>query len=197
MSFSILDGKGSGKEAQVSTLNKLKTDGISQTYFAYHTLAGAGYMVSTGEINLTTDGASAICYVKNNENRELVMDSFNVCQEATTGGTGNTLIELIKNPSTGTLISAGTAISAGNKNFGSANTLDADITKGAEGSTITNGTTLLTYYASTPSRLLYKEGPIVLEKGNSLAVRITPPTGSTNLGLCFSIQLYLKDAGVN
>ena len=192
----IKDGTGSGNRAKVSDGYRLSTTALTNDVLAYHTDIAKGYMVSTGEINLTSDSASGVFYLKNNEDKAIVIDSFNVCQEASVGGSGNTLVEVYRNPTTGTLVSSGTSIAPGNKNFSSFDTLNVDSNKGAEGLTVTDGTVLLTYFASTPSRLLYKEGPMLLEKGNSIAFVITPPTGSTNLGLCFSVQLYLQEEEV-
>ena len=190
--INIVDGTGDCFAVKVSDKNKLATTSVTDAILDSHATIGESYTSATGKITITSDSESALYYIKNNEDEDLVIDSFNVCLEATTGGSGNTIITVYRNPTGGTLISGGTNLPPLNKNFGSAASLLADSIMGAEGSTISGGGTLIEYFASTPSRVLYKEGAMVLKKGNTFALAITPPTGNTSMGLCISVQMYRK-----
>ena len=56
---------------------------------------------------------------------------------------------IIKNPSTGTLISGASAVAINsNINFGSSNTLSSITYKGAEGSTVTDGADYVTIFCN-------------------------------------------------
>jgi hypothetical protein len=113
---------------------------------------------------------------------------------------GDCTIDVLKNPTTGTLIAGAVAaeMAGVNRNFGSSFALKSTtlIYKGAEGNTFTDGTKLISSIVQTPSRTPIIVGDIVLPKGSSIGFDVTPPTGNTamdiQLGLGFFIDT-LKD----
>ena len=76
-----------------------------------------------------------------------------------------------------------------NKNFGSSLELTADAFKGAEGYTFTDGTIAYQSLLSSAARTyVIATGNIVLTRGKSIGVNITPQAGNTAM----DVQLFLS-----
>lgn len=195
MAEQILDGTGGGYEAKVDSNNRLHVDAITEQEKNHANENGNAYNINTLDVTLTTAGTSAVLYIKNNENKDLVIPKIIYIIGTATGGSGDYKVEIIRNPTAGTIISTATAAGiVANRNFGSSNALDADVYKGTEGATFTNGTKAVsTIFASTGIRATIDIGEIALPKGASLGVEVTPPTGNTSLTLQIAIESYLHD----
>lgn len=134
------DGKGSGKVAEVSDKNRLLTQSAASTEMHENTQNEEQvYMFSTnGFIAINTlNTETGIMYVKNTSaTKNLFIHDIRTC--------GNQVQKVViyKNPTGGTLISNATAGASCNLNFKSSNTPEANIYKGADGSTISSGTHL-------------------------------------------------------
>jgi len=185
MGFEITDGTGKGNSAGVDRTNRLLVRNISETLFQNAAEEGEAFFIGTPIITATTAGESALIYIKNNEDSQLILGSFFLIAEATASGSPNMFrVNWYRNP---TSISSGTAIPALNQNFGSSNTLDADIEYGAEGSTVTGGSLAATL--SFPiGQFNQLDANLVLEKGSSLVVTVTPPAGNTNMPVQFGTR---------
>lgn len=185
MGFEITDGTGKGNSAGVDRTNRLLVRNVSETIFQNAAEEGEAFFIGTPIITATTAGESALIYIKNNEDDQLVLGSFFLIAEATASGSPNMFrINWYRNP---TSISSGTAIPALNQNFGSSNTLDADIEYGAEGSTVTGGSLAATL--SFPiGQFNQLDANLVLEKGSSVAITVTPPAGNTNMPVQFGAR---------
>jgi hypothetical protein len=185
MGFEITDGTGKGNSAGVDRTNRLLVRNVSETIFQNAAEEGEAFFIGTPIITATTAGESALIYIKNNEDNQLVLGSFFLIAEATASGSPNMFrINWYRNP---TSISSGTAIPALNQNFGSSNTLDADIEYGAEGSTVTGGSLAATL--SFPiGQFNQLDANLVLEKGSSVAITVTPPAGNTNMPVQFGTR---------
>lgn len=185
MGFEITDGTGKGNSAGVDKTNRLLVRNISETLFQNAAEEGEAYFIGTPIITATTAGESALIYIKNNEDEQLVLGAFFLIAESTASGSPNMFrVNWYKNP---TSISGGTAITALNQNFGSSNTLDADIEYGAEGSTVTGGSLAATL--SFPiGQFNELDANLVLEKGSSVSITITPPSGNTNMPVQFGTR---------
>ena len=185
MGFEITDGTGKGNSAGVDRTNRLLVRNISETLFQNAAEEGEAYFIGTPIITATTAGESALIYIKNNEDEQLVLGTFFLIAENTVGGSPNMFkINWYRNP---TSISSGTAIPALNQNFGSSNTLDADIEYGVEGSTVTGGSLAATL--SFPiGQFNQLDANLVLEKGSSLVITVTPPAGNTNMPVQFGTR---------
>ena len=190
----ITDGNGSGYQAKVSTDHRLATDSISFSRAEDAVELGDAYNINTGVISLTTANKSATLYVKNNEGSPLIISNIFYLIGNSTGGSGDMLITVRRNPTTGTLISNATAaeMAGVNRNFGSSKTLDANIYKGAEGSTVTDGDKVIeSIFNQTPNRYILNVGSIDLPKGTSISFEITPATGNTSLDVQFALDCFL------
>jgi hypothetical protein len=185
MGFEIEDGTGKGNVAGVDNTNRVLVRSIGETIFQNAAEDGEAFFIGTPLITLTSANESAICYIKNNEDEQLVLGQFFLIAEATTGGSPDMFrVNWYKNP---TSISSGTATSALNQNFGSSQELDADIEYGVEGSTITGGALAATL--SFPiGQFNVIDANLVLEKGSSLVISVNPPTGNSSMPVQFGTR---------
>jgi len=191
MSDYIQDGTGSGSRAEVDTKNRLHTFSISESGATEAALDGNLYNVNTETLTLTSGNASSLLYMKNTNDHPWVMTRLFYNAGTSTGGTGDFLVELVANPTTGTLITGGTATTPHNLNFGSSQVLTATALKGTEGSTITDGTVRVsTIIPSSGTRVLIAFDSIVIPAGASFAVRVTPQSGNTSMDIQVGANLH-------
>ena len=189
--YIIKDGSGTGNTAMVDDKNRLRTMATIETGGTDAALVGDLFNINTETINLTSSGASSLLYIKNTNLVPWIVDRVFYNAGESTGGTGDFLAEVIANPKEGTLISAGVALIAHNLNFGSNKVLAADLLKGAEGSTITDGVVRVsTIIPTSGSRVLIAFDAIVMPAGSSLAIKITPQTGNTSMNIQVGINLH-------
>lgn len=193
MAEQILDGSGDGYRAKVDSKKRLHTYSVTESVSAYASETGDSYNFNTGSITLTSASKSALFYIKNNGTNSLVVENLFYIIGNSTGGSGNALITVRRNPTAGTLVSGATDMEmAGvNRNFGSNKTLTVDAYKGAEGSTITDGTKVIeTIINQTAQRIAISAGDIIIPKGSSISIEITPATGNTSLAVEFAASVF-------
>jgi hypothetical protein len=191
MSEILRDGAGSGNAAKVDNKNRLHTLSTLESGGTEAALSGDLYNINTETINLSSANSSALLYMKNNDSVPWVYDRVFYNAGSSTGGSGEFLAEIVANPTTGTLISAGTAITPHNLNFGSSRELLAATLKGVDSSTVTNGTVRVsTIIPASGTRVLIGFDSIVLEPGSTIAVRITPQAGNTSMNIQVGFNLY-------
>lgn len=191
MSTVIKDGTGTGNTAQVDNKNRMRTFATTETGGTEAAFSGDLYNVNTGTVALTTANESALVYMKNTDSVPWVFNRVFYNAGPSTGGSGDFKADVIANPTTGTLISAGTALTAHNLNFGSSQTLTSTTLKGVEGSTVTDGTVRVsTIIPAAGTRVLISFDSIILEPGSSIAVAITPQTGNTAMNIQVGFNLY-------
>jgi len=187
----VLKSGTSGDTAQVDSENRLQTFATSQTASTFAALAGDLYNINTETVTLTTSGATGLLYMKNTDSVPWVYSRIFYNAEVSTGGSGDWLAEVLANPTTGTLISAGTAITPHNLNFGSAKGLTSTCLKGAEGQTITDGTVRVsTIVPSSGARVLIGFDSVIVEPGAGIGVRVTPPAGNTSMDIQVGFNMY-------
>jgi urease beta subunit len=184
VAIEILDGKGSGKRAEVDKDNRLRVNAVSRTESEYESEQGNGYNVNTGDITLTSAAESYLLYIKNTGDNPIHISTVFYLWGSNTGGSGDCRATIWKNPTAGSLISSGTAVEMNqNRNFGSSNNLTADIYKGQTGETITtsDGKVIESIFNSTsPGRVAIYVGLIELPKNKSIAVSLSASAGTTS-----------------
>lgn len=190
MAEQIEDGTGKGYRAKVDSENRLNVYSVSESILERAAEEGKSFNINTGTINLTSANKSAILYLKNNGDEEIVISSIGFLLGNSTGGSGDLIPEVIKNPTSGTIVSGATNVDINvNKNFGSSITLEVDAFKGAEASTITDGVVVYNSLLSGSARTyVISTGSIVLPKGSSIGVNLTPQTGNTSM----NVQVFLS-----
>ena len=191
MGIEIVGGPANTK-AKVNLSQRLTVAATNRTAAKQSVLLADSFNIISGSVNLTSANESGILYIKNNENRDLVMEFAAVDLGPSTGGdTIAPLIKFIRNPTTGTLISTATAADiVSNQNFSSSRTLTADTFKGVEGATVTDGTDHSLRFTRS-DREANLELDILLEKGDAMAVTVTPETNNTSMNVLVVVRAYL------
>lgn len=193
MAEQIVDGTGAGYRVRVDSSNRIHTYSVIESASAYASESGNAYNFNTGSITLTSASKSGVFYLKNNGDNPLVIETLFYILGNSTGGSGNVIVTVRRNPTTGTLISGASAmeIAGVNRNFGSSKALSVYAYKGAEGSTVTDGTKVIeTILNQTAQRVVVTAGDIILPKGASISIEITPATGNTSLACEFAASVY-------
>jgi hypothetical protein len=186
----IKDGAGKGYSAEVDSKNRLHVDAVTLVRSANAVFDGDAYNINTGTINMTGTSRSGLLYVKNTGTNPIIIDTFIYLLGNSDAATGDTKIEIIRNPTTGTLIDSGTAFTPVNRNFASAKTLSATVLKGAQGNTVTNGDVVIESIISGDGRQVVTVGAIIVAKNNSIAVVMTPKAGNSDQDVQMAISCY-------
>jgi len=177
-------------EMGVNSAGRALTSSIIETILEDAAEDGRSHNINTGSITLTSASKTAVLYVKNNSEKDLLIPIIGFLLGNSTGGTGDLLIEVVRNPTAGTLISGVIDVDVrSNKNYGSNKTLTVDAFKGSEGNTITDGAT--SYFSllnSASKQYVINTGLVILPKGSSIGVNITPQSSNTNI----DIQVFLS-----
>jgi hypothetical protein len=193
MAQSVKNGKN-GNTARVDKAERLHTFTVTRSEVEQSTIDGKAYNINTGLITLTSDGESALLYYKHNDSQEWDIDSIIVIMGPSTDGSALDTVHVrsYKNPSIGTLVSnAVPADIVSNRDFTSADPLSADVFKGVDGDTITDGVIHLESLIPANGREPF---PIseTLRKGNSIAVSLEPPAGNTNMKVMVAMIGHLS-----
>jgi hypothetical protein len=181
------------RSSQAATVenNRLFTRSVTATVVQESAANGDTYNVNTGTINLTSGNKSAVLWIKNNATNDIFIDVIGYLLGNSTGGSGDLVAEVKKNPTSGTLISNATPVEViQNKNFSSSDELDILAYKGVEGATVTDGiTTYLSLLPAAARSYSIATGNVVLAKGNSLSAEVTPQTGNTSMDCQFFVSV--------
>lgn len=178
----ISDGSGGGYSAKVDQNNRLHTEAVNRTALTEAVFQGEAFNFNTGAITLTTANESAVGYFKYDGDDPFVITEILAIIGATTGGSGDGTLRIYRNPTGGTIVSGAVDIEiAANRDFSSSVVVSGDTYKGAEGNTLTGGTTFAeTTRSSFGTVISLDAAEIILKKGNSLGVSWEPPTGNTS-----------------
>ena len=191
----IQDGTGKGYLAKVDNANRLSTNSVTTSAQEFASANGLAYNLNTGVITLTNATKTPVLYLKNNEDLDLIIDLVLYMTGASTGGSGNILVEVVRNPTSGTIVSGASNVEMNqNRNFGSSRSLSVNAYKGTTGNTLTDGVKFIeSILATATQRVAINVGAIILPKGSSIAIQITPPTGNTSMATEFAISCYLSE----
>jgi len=192
MSVTLKDGS-SGNIARVDDKKRLRTKAVTESESLDATHGSRAYNINTGTISLTSSTVSGILYFKNNENESFILEALAVGVGGAGTTTESSVITLIRNPTTGTLISGASAVAMNqNRNFGTSNTLSDSLAyKGVEGSTVTDGDAIAQFFQGAGGRL-FAGINFELQKGNSLAITIDTNTSSGTTIVYAALIGYLE-----
>jgi len=190
MEVSIIDGTGNGKEAQVDANHRLKIQGQTETEQVHAAKTGDAYNIHTGAITLSAAGTAL--YVKNNEDRDLVIQGM-VVALGTASTSDSAEVLTYKNITAGDLLTDATPVDfQSNRNYGSSTTLTVDAYKGKSAGTVT-GDQVGLYYMSASSRM-FAEVNKVLPKGATMGVYVDPKLSSGTVKMYCVFVTHLRDA---
>jgi hypothetical protein len=190
----IRDGQGSGYLAGVDSRNRLRTRAVTTSENTQALQDGKAYNINTGIINLTDDVETPVLYIKNNEESDLHITAFAMGFENSTGGDNEpSLITVLRNPTSGTIISSPTNVDINsNRNYGSSDTLTVDAYKGATGDSMTDGTDHLLIYQNDLNRGFFTIDEL-LPKGTSIGVKIQAPNNNTGMNCYVAAICHLEN----
>lgn len=187
----IQDGSGKGYLAKVNSENRIETVAITFPEVAHISAEDQqAYVVASDFVSLTTTGSfNGIQYIKNTSTtKNLHVERIRVCSSEA----GHIQCKLIKNPTTGTLISDANEGTKVNSNF-SSNNLFQGLTyaASADGKTITDGTQSSNFIIKSPGHTIQDyQGALILGPSDSLALVCKP---SATTVLCSEMQVYFED----
>lgn len=194
MATTIQDGTGTKLKAKINEENRLLTQTISETEFDHATGKGDSYNINTEFLTITGNTEIPLLYIKNNNDRDLVLSAWFIGTDADSGtATRLSLMRVYKNPTSGTLISSGTDITPVNRNFGSSNEFEGIAKKGGDGFTISGfEPTPILYQTQGTKQRNFGTVQLVLAKGSSVVVTYQQ-YGLTQNDIYTGFQVYLSD----
>lgn len=190
----IEDGLGSGFLAGVTPNHRLMTSAVSLTLTEAATETGDTYNLNSAETTLTTTNESALFYIKNQEETNLIMTGIVINIMDYVGTAGQPILKIYRNPTGGTIVSAASECNEQNRNYGSTDTLDMDCFQGVEGNTLTGEDNVVPVYLPTTAAVTFLafDTVVVLPKGASLGLSYTPPSGMTSTKIITSLEVTLN-----
>lgn len=176
------DGFGSGSRMRITADGSAVVQ--ATTIDVAHHASHIGTLFSVVRENTAytlAAGQSGAVYLKNTGTTDVQLDSLYISLTAAAR------IKIIRNPTTGTLITAGTPYIPVNLNFSSGFTFTGDCKLGADSQTITSGTTMMSCRYPAGMYDINIRSCIILERGASVAITITP---EANCVADISIWMY-------
>ena len=153
--------------------------------------AGEALFVSSGLVTLSTACQSAILWYQNDEDRDLLITDVFFSVGSSTGGTGSATFAFRKN-ATGLSSCVGDALFT-NPNFGSSTVFCSTSERGEEGATVTGGCETAGFFISLDGTTELS-ATLVIPKGKSISVQVTPPAGNSNLIVAVALRsFFIKD----
>ena len=193
----IEDGKGSGLYAEVDSNFRIATTAITEEQLDKAGDDGDKYNINTGDITLTDAAITTVLFLKNNEDRDLIITALIYNLGTTASGSGDVKVEVLRNPTTGDIVTNANAVEAkSNQNFSSNKTLTADAYKGATSEAVIadGAVSISTRSAANTGRIFLSLGRLVLPKGASLAINYTPPASNTSQICQFAVAAFLRES---
>tara|TARA_S200002703_G_scaffold60869_1_gene52743 strand:- start:666 stop:1262 length:597 start_codon:yes stop_codon:yes gene_type:complete len=191
----IVDGTGKGYQGKIDGRNQLWVRSVSVPEAEQALIDGKFYNFNTGNVTLTTANESALMYLKNNSETDLIITRLAISTNASTGGTSDRpSLSVLRNPTSGTIIDNALApLDNCNTNFGSANVFDGQVYKGAEGYTLTGEDQgcLFIYCTNGGDRLITFD--IEIPKAQSIGFMYTPSPSNTSQKLYLAVNAHYRD----
>jgi hypothetical protein len=187
MAEQIQDGTGKGYLTKVNADNRMETFSIVEARVAdVAANNGKAFLLSSGFVSLTTTASfNGLMYVKNNSDEKLFIDKIRTCSD----GSGSVQLEIIANPTTGTLISDANNSNKLSSNMGSSEIFDGlSYAASADAKTDTDGDNLSQFINRSPGHSVQNyQGSLVLPKGSAIAIQAKPSVATT---ICIEIQCW-------
>ena len=177
----------------------------SQTDHASDSGIEQKYNINTGDITLTNATLTSVLYLKNTGLNDIVVTALVYNLGASTSGSGDGKITVVRNPDAGDIISNTNNVETGagaesNSNFKSTNIMTGLFYKGATGETALSGgqgAYLNTRLPSPLGRIVIQLGAIHIPTGSSMGINYTPQTSNSSQICQFAVACYVKTALVS
>lgn len=170
----IQDGTGKSYFARVDDENRLSVRSVSDTTIIHESGQGNAWNINTQNVSVSAAGENALLYFKNNATNDAVITNVFIGIGTGTGtATDNALIRCYTNPTGGTLISGGGAVTVVNRRIGSGRTFNYTALSGSSGSTITGqAATPILYQTQTASSRVAGDVNLTVPNGQSVAFTV-------------------------
>lgn len=189
MEFKIKDATGTGVGAKVNSEQRLETTSVITTDYELGSLQGDAFNINTGFVTYTGDQEHAALYIKNNEDRDLLLQGWFIGVESIGGTpTGNPLFRAYFNATGGTIVSTADPVTVVNRNAGSNEVFDLDVYRGFSTATVTGQDTEPVLFQFQGTGRTFGSVFLIVPKGSSIAVTVDPNTSG-------SIVLYTGFTG--
>jgi hypothetical protein len=181
MATIIQDGTGTGDRLRVTPFNRMLVQSVVITEEDDAISRGDGYQIASGPVTFTGANQTAVLYTKNDDDRDFVLDRAVLILGSAVGATATAdwTVQVLRNPTGGTIIDNAVAAGISNSNHGSANIPTGLNYKGVESDTFTDGTGAPQPIKQSIDRIILPLGRR-LPKGTSIGFRVTPPAGTTS-----------------
>lgn len=197
----ITSGFGKETNARVGEQGRVWTHAMTHRESQVAGLLGLKYSTYTGPISLTSATAFAAYYMKNTGTNDLSIRVIVFDLGSNTGGSGDVVGEVIRNPRAGGIITSAVPVDIGpgisaNQNYGSTNILRATVYKGAQ----SDG--LFTDFdgAHTRTRVPIPFGQgraelddLVMPPNTSIGIHFYPATGTTAQTVEFGVTMFERN----
>lgn len=185
LKMKIQDGTGTGNKLKVDNKNRAHTRAVTTDIQLDAARIGDSYQIGSGVLTLTNTTETPLIYFKNNEDEDVILTGINITSNKMTNSSCCVFLAKIYLESTG--IACGTTQEALNNNFGSSQTLCADVTAGGTGSTLTGGTASGAFYIPV-NTFFNTDISWVIPKGTTIAITATPASGNTSFPITVTIE---------
>jgi len=191
----IEDNTGDGFGLRINKENRIFASSVTSTESDHNADKGNKYNMNTGDITVTNATETTVFYMRNDNDHPVFITALIYNLGATTGGGGDVVIDVIKNPLTGDIIDNANAVEMNsNQNFGDTSVFTGGVYKGATGETLVDGSkTISTRSASNTGRIFISLGAMILAKGSSMAINYTAPTGNTSQTIQVAASCFIQD----
>ena len=199
-----IKGGSKGDVAFVDTNERLHTATVSEdegTHSADSSIAQK-FNCNTGTITVTDANKTSLLYMENTGIYDMVCTAFIYNFGASTSGTGDATMEILKNPTSGDLISNTNDAAVGPglgacSTVGSSNVPSGKFYVGATSEGVTTGGLLhLSTLFNSPLGRVTIPLVMVIPKGGSIVVEYTPQTSNSSQGVQVAVSYYVKTVEV-
>lgn len=191
MGMILENGVGPANKLKIDLNGRAHTQTISESESLHAAELGDAYNINTGLVSLSGD--TALLHVENNEQKDMVIEAYATGSFEGVTHSDDPYLILHRNPTGGTLIGTGTAVSINtNRNFGSSKTLTGNFYKGADGATTTGGSQAAILQASGGARGFYTIN-FILPQGSSATLEVILNASSGSANWYAAAIVYLKD----
>jgi hypothetical protein len=181
MATIIQDGTGTGDRLRVTPFNRMLAQSVVITEEDDAISRGDGYQIASGLLTFTAPSASAVLYTKNEDDRDFVLDRAVLILGSAVGAgtTDDWTFQVLRNPTSGSIIDNAVAAGISNSNHGSANIPTGLNYKGVQEDTFVDGAGAPQPIKQSIDRIILPLGRR-LPKGTSIGFKLTPPDRTTS-----------------
>lgn len=198
---SIVSGYGVKNSARVGENGRTWTHAMTHRESQVAGLIGRKFSIYTDEITITNAVRLPVLYFKNTGINDIAIQVLVYNRGASTGGAGNSKVEVVRNPRAGDIITAARPALIGlginsNQNYGSTDIFPGVAYEGLEGDAVftdDDGVHVPTLFDGPSGRTAIDLDDIVMPPNTSLGILFTPATGNTSQIVQFGAALYERN----